>query len=150
MAILETGFIFNQTLLVEKKFYPVEGFLTKQIQTSLISGIQGLAEFAFKDEIQKITIGEYIVLFKTKQINQDNIEGDQKKSLIVYCITEQNSNFSLIFEAMDDILAIFLNRYSFFDIKEAGKKKFKKFSNRIEKRFGDLALNLEDRFKSLY
>jgi hypothetical protein len=71
-------------------------------------------------------------------------------SLMMYTIVEKSSDEKVVTKAMNNILSVFLNRYSWNDIQSLNIKKFKKFNKRMEKIFGDLILRSEDRFKSLF
>ena len=79
-----------------------------------------------------------------------NSVATDKKQLLMYSIVDKESDEDVIKKVMDSALFQFTNRFSWYDIIEKKTKKFKKFTSRLTKIFGDLVLKSEDRFKSIF
>ena len=150
MVILETGIIHHVNLLVKKQFYPSQEFLSDTTRTGLINGVLQLAEQSFHDKLTKITLAGYYILTIVVSIDTNIKEFQNQNHLLLYAITDSESNEKKILTELEAIGNICLNRCSIIDIAKEKPKKFQKFEKRLEKSFDDLALKLEDRFKSLY
>ena len=154
MAILETAIMLGDEYLIEKQFYSTEDVLDKNIRHALLRTIPNLANVAFGEAIQGFSIGDYAVVIVMHTIEipskDKNLESTEKKQLLMYTIVDKESDEDVIKKVMDKALFQFTNRFSWYDIIERKAKKFKKFTPRLTKIFGDLVLKSEDRFKSIF
>ncbi|WP_457557880.1 hypothetical protein [Candidatus Harpocratesius sp.] len=150
MGILVTGIIFKGTILVDKKFYPEEGFISEEMLGDLFNGIFNFVNQTFHDDLNKFSIGNFPILLISRNLPSTGKESSEEPPILIFCIIEKDTNEKPIIDAMNSTLDQFFNRYSNFDIKTQKVEKFKKFAKRMEETFSDLALKLEDRFKALY
>ena len=154
MAILETAIMLGDEYLIEKQFYSTEDVLDKNIRHALLRTIPNLANVAFGESIQGFSIGDYAVVIVMHTIEipskDKNSQATEKKQLLMYTIVDKESDEDVIKKVMDKALFQFTNRFSWYDIIERKSKKFKKFTPRLTKIFGDLVLKSEDRFKSIF
>ncbi len=157
MTILETAIIFKGETLCETQFYTSEELLSKETRNYLLNAVLGLADAAFKDEIQNFSLGNHTILLSFRYLDDyEKFDTETGKNdtmtaaLLLYCIVEKKNDEKLVRNAMNDALAQFIHRYSTFDIIHGDRAKFTKYSKRLEKIFKDLALKSEDRFKNLF
>ncbi|MHA1519137.1 MAG: hypothetical protein ACTSRK_03040 [Promethearchaeota archaeon] len=150
MGILVSGILFKGEILVEKKFYPDEGFIAANALGDLFSGIFQFVDTAFNDNLHKFSIGDYAVLMIAKKMSQSVNSDENEPPVLIFSIIEKDTNENPVLSTMEVALDQFFNRYSNFDIRSLKKRKMSKFSSRLEEIFSDLALKLEDRFKALY
>ncbi|MHA1584240.1 MAG: hypothetical protein ACTSWL_03230 [Promethearchaeota archaeon] len=158
MVVLEIAIIYKEKSLLEHQFYTTDNILDKKLRLNLLESINALAIERFNDHIQAFSIGKYHIFFLIKDL-QALEKSDKEKnketqkdldSLMMYCIVDSISEENLIKEAMEQSLFQFVNRFSLYDIHSVNLKKFKKFSKRFKDIFGDLVVNPEDRFKSVF
>lgn len=150
MSILVSGIIYKGQILAEKKFYPEEGFVGEAAMGDLFQGIFHFVDRAFKDELNKLSIGNYTVLILAKIFSQNENLEVTEPPVLIFSIIEKDTKEKPVLDAMKVALEQFFNRYSNYDIRSLRVKKTKKFASRLEAVFSDLALKLEDRFKSIY
>lgn len=150
MGILVSGIIYQGKILVEKKFYPEEGFISEEMLGDLFNGIFQFVNQTFQDDLNKFAIGDYPILLVARKLTPTGESAVNEPPLLIFSIIEKDTNEKAVINAMNAALDQFLNRYSNFDIKSLKIKKFAKFEKRLEETFSDLALKLEDRFKGLF
>ena len=149
MAILETGILFDNEVLVETKYYDSGNMIDKNIRNSLLQALTGFAKDAFQDEVQSFTIGDYKILNVGRDV-QNPSDNSQHDRLVMFAIIEKNMDEKVVKSSLNEAVTQFLNRYSLNDIYKKQAKKFRDFPERLQKIFKDLILKSEDRFKSLF
>lgn len=150
MGILISGIIFRGHILVEKKFYPSDDFISEEMLGDLFNGVFQFADQAFHENLNKFSIGNYTVLILARKLSQSVTPDEEEPPVLIFSIVEKDTSEKTVLNSMNSALDQFFNRYSNFDIRSLKIKKMKKFAGRLEEIFSDLALKLEDRFKSLY
>lgn len=142
MALLETAIFFQGENLIEQSYYlnKYDKIFDEKQKNSLFDAISSLASNAFGDNINSFSMGEHIVYLSTKTIEIPNKSDDSKLSIpiVMYCIAEKETNKKQLQERMEDALFQFINRFSYFDIINKDKEKFKDFSERFKKIFKGL------------
>lgn len=151
MVVLETSLIFKDTVLVEK-LYPAGkngDFLAKEIRTGLFNSLTHLAERAFQDELQNVSLGPYQIIQISQEIRQ-KVKNSSIDLLSMYTIAKKETNTKEVVKCMRKTMQQFIDRYSIFDIYELKVQKFSKFADRFEKIFSKLIFSDEERFRSVF
>ncbi|WP_371802766.1 hypothetical protein [Candidatus Lokiarchaeum ossiferum] len=151
MVVLETTLVFKNTVLVEK-LYPAGksgDFLTKDIRTGLLNSLTHLAERAFQDKLQNVSLGPYQIIQISQEIRQKK-KDSPIDFLSMYTIAQKNTNSKEVVKCMQKAMQQFIDRYSIFDIYSLNQQKFLKFADRFEKIFSKLIISDEERFRAVF
>jgi hypothetical protein len=136
--ILETAFLFNGDILIEKQFYAKRDQEMVKDRANLIKAITNMAENAFSDEIKHFSVGDHDILLMSRLIEQVNDPVNNSQKLYMYTIAEKNVNRKAVQDSMVNALFQFTNRFSTHDICEKQCSKFQEFKQRFDKIFKGL------------
>ena len=152
IAIVETAILYQGKNLLEEQFYSTDDVLDKSIRNGLLQTIKTLTSEAFGEDVQSFTLGEYAIIMASHDLEGSNSQNLDKEleTIMMYYIIDKKTDEKAVLKAINEVLAHFLNRYSYYDIQQMKLRKFRKFKPRLKAIFGDLTLLSEDRFKSLF
>ncbi len=148
MSVLETGILFDSTILVEKQFTFQKAQTMIKKRADLIKAITSMAEQAFGDEIRKFRVGDYDIVFISKEV--ENIQDpDKPRHIYMYSIAnKEKTNKKELIEKMDSALFQFTNRFSTIDILAKNTSMFIPFSSRFDHLFKGLIYRSDEEMEA--
>ncbi len=152
MAIIESGIIFQNTTIVERKYYKSEDIFSNEHRNNLLKAVDGFASEIFDDEISHFSVADYTLLLFSETVQEPGAE-ENKGKLMMYSIVQKGTSETVVRKSMKKILNQFLNRYSkshLFYLRKEYLENMQKFAPRIDTEFKDLTLKSEDKVRGLF
>lgn len=143
MSVLETAIVLDGSVLVDKQFYFERAQKMIKNRADLINAITSMAENAFGDEIQSFRVGNYEIVFISKEVERlDNPESPCR--LYMYTIANENTDKKALIDKMENTLFQFTNRFSRIDILAKKTSMFIPFSDRFDNLFKGLIYKTDE------
>ncbi|MHA1617711.1 MAG: hypothetical protein ACTSVZ_00400 [Promethearchaeota archaeon] len=138
MSVLETAILFDGSILVEKQFSFQRAQTMIKKRADLIKAITSMAETAFEDEIRKFSVGDYDIVFISKEVENFD-DPDKPRHIYMYSISnKKKTDKKTLIAKMNDALFQFTNRFSTLDILAKNTSMFIPFSSRFDNLFKGL------------
>ena len=145
MSVLETAIVLDGSILVEKQFCAEKTQTLIKNRADLILAITSMAENAFGDEIQNFRVGDFEIVFISKEVKRLD-DPDYPCHIYLYTIanTSDKTDKKALNEKMEAALFQFTNRFSTIDILAKNTSLFIPFSDRFDNIFKGLIYRTDE------
>ena len=144
---MEVGINLGNRNIIESIYYTSSDVLDPQLRAGFLSALESMTTDFVDDDYNEISLASFKLVCLSKMITDDKYN---THPLIAYAIIEKETDSNIIKQLLNEVLQVFLNRYSLNDIFSEEREFFRKFEERINQIFGDLIVKSQDQFKSIF
>ena len=151
MAVLEIGFNLGPRNLLSVKYYSdSDNVIDPKLRAKFLTGLEDFVSEVYGDKMNVISFSNFQIVCYYKLLSLTKTDLNNAAPLLVFAITEKETNPLLVKKHLKEIHAEFLNQFEVHEIICEDPEIFGDFSKTIDAILGDLRFNLDDRISSLF
>ncbi|TFG17880.1 MAG: hypothetical protein EU533_08060 [Promethearchaeota archaeon] len=151
MAVLELGVNLGPRNLISVKYYSdSDNVIDPKLRAKFLTGLEDFVSEVYGDKMNVISFSNFQIVCYYKMLSLTKTDLDNAAPLLVFAITEKETNPVLVKKHLKEIHAEFLNQFEVHEIICEDPEIFKDFNKTIDGILGDLRFNLDDRISTLF
>ena len=151
MAVLELGLNLGPRNLLSVKYYSdSDNVIDPKIRAKFLTGLEDFVSEVYGDKMNVISFSNFQIVCYYKMISLAKTTLGNAAPLLVFAITEKETNSVLVKKHLKEIHAEFLDQFEVHEIICEEPEIFEGFNKTIDSILGDLRFNLDDRISSLF
>jgi hypothetical protein len=151
MAILEVGINFGPRNLLGVKYYSdSDNVISPKLRAKFLTGLEEYVSEVYGDKMNIISFSNFQIVCYYKMIKLADRDLESANQLLVFAITEKETDPSLVKKHLKEILNEFMYNFEVHEIICEDGKIFTEFNEKIDLILGDLRFKLDDRISSLF
>ena len=151
MAVLEVGINFGSRNLLSVKYYSdSDNVISSKLRAKFLTGLEEYVSEVYGDKMNVISFSNFQIVCYYKMIKLASTDFNASNPLLVFAITEKDTDPSFVKKHLKEILNEFLNNFEIHEIICEDIEIFTDFNEKIDAILGDLRFKLDDRISSLF